>query len=48
MFWMHNVSQFFGVSHQFYWCNSSYTIDEEQGAFESLVPVFSNLTATHT
>jgi len=47
MFWTHNISQFFGVLYQFYWCDSSYTVDEEHGVFESPVPVFSNLTASH-
>jgi hypothetical protein len=47
MFWTHNINQFFGVSYQFYWRDSSYTVDEEHGAFLSFVAVFSNLMAPH-
>jgi len=35
------------VSHHFYWCACRYTVDEEHGAFESLLPVLSNLMASH-
>jgi hypothetical protein len=35
------------VSQQLYWCDCSYTVHEEHGAFKSMVPVFSNLNASH-
>jgi len=29
------------------WCDCSYTADQEHGAFEPLLPVFSKLMASH-